>query len=175
MTGAEKDALARVPQVGHDLLIKIPRLETVARIVLYQNKNFDGTGFPSDDVKGDAIPVESRILRVLIALAQFEARKIPCFKALDQMRHQSGVYDVNILAAVERCFELTTTPDEMARNPLVLDFPELCSGHILFADIVTHQGILIVSAGTKITPLILERLRNFASLSGLRLPVMVQG
>ena len=108
LTGAEKDALARVPQVGHDLLIKIPRLETVARIVLYQNKNFDGTGFPSDDVKGDAIPVESRILRVLIALAQFEARKIPCFKALDQMRHQSGVYDVNILAAVERCFELTT-------------------------------------------------------------------
>ena len=30
-----------MPQVGHDLIVKIPRLETVARIVLYQNKHFD--------------------------------------------------------------------------------------------------------------------------------------
>jgi HD-GYP domain-containing protein (c-di-GMP phosphodiesterase class II) len=177
LTGAEKDAVARVPQVGHDLLIKIPRLEAVARIVLYQNKNFDGTGFPSDAVKSEEIPVEARILRALTDLAKLEARKIPRFKALDQLRQQPGHYDLKVLDAVARCFHLTpgSQPEAAAKSPVALDFPDLRPGHVLSANIVTKQDILIVGAGTKITPLILERLRNFASLSGLKLPIYVEG
>jgi response regulator RpfG family c-di-GMP phosphodiesterase len=177
LTGAEKDAVARVPQVGHDLLIKIPRLEAVARIVLYQNKNFDGTGFPSDAVKSEEIPVEARILRALTDLAKLEARKIPRFKALDQLRQQPGHYDLKVLDAVARCFHLTpgSQPEAAAKSSVALDFPDLRPGHVLSANIVTKQDILIVGAGTKITPLILERLRNFASLSGLKLPIYVEG
>lgn len=177
LSGAEKDAVARVPQVGHDLLSKIPRLEAVARIVLYQNKNHDGTGFPSDTIKGDEIPLEARIIRVLADLAQLEAKKIPRFKALEQLRQHTGVYDLTVLDAVARCFELATRgqPEAAVKSPVALDFPELRPGHVLSADIVTKQDILIVGAGTKITPLILERLRNFASISGLKLPIHVQG
>ncbi len=177
LTGPEKDAVARVPQVGHDLLSKIPRLEAVARIVLYQNKNYDGTGFPFDTIKGDEIPLEARIIRVLADLAQLEAKKIPQFKALEQLRQHTGVYDLTVLDAVARCFELATRgqPEAAVKSPVALDFPELRPGHVLSADIVTKQDILIVGAGTKITPLILERLRNFASISGLRLPIHVEG
>ena len=50
LAGAEADMVARIPQIGHDLLSHVPRLESAAAIVLYQNKNFDGTGFPSDKV-----------------------------------------------------------------------------------------------------------------------------
>ena len=177
LTGPEKDAVARVPQVGHDLLSKIPRLEAVARIVLYQNKNHDGTGFPSDTIKGDEIPLEARIIRVLADLAQLEAKKIPRFKALEQLRQHTGVYDLTVLDAVARCFELATRgqPEAAVKSPVALDFPELRPGHVLSADIVTKQDILIVGTGTKITPLILERLRNFASISGLKLPIHVQG
>lgn len=177
LTGAEKDAMARVPQVGHDLLSKIPRLEAVARIVLYQNKNYDGTGFPSDAVKGDEIPMEARIIRALTDLARLEAKKIPKFKALEQLRQQPGHYDLKVLDATARCFELETAtqPDVVVKSPVALDFPGLHAGHVLAADIMTVQNILIVGAGTKITPLILERLRNFASLSGLKLPIHVQG
>ncbi|NOS72371.1 MAG: response regulator [Verrucomicrobia bacterium] len=177
LTGAEKDAVARVPQVGHDLLSKIPRLEAVARIVLYQNKNFDGTGFPSDAVKGEEIPLEARILRALTDLAKLEARKIPRFKALEQLRQRHGNYDSRVLDAVATCFELTTgnQPEAAVKSPVALDFSELRAGHVLSANIVTKQDILIVGAGTKITPLILERLRNFASLSGLKLPIHVEG
>jgi len=177
LTGAEKDAMARVPQVGHDLLSKIPRLEAVARIILYQNKNYDGTGFPSDAVKGDEIPMEARIIRALTDLARLEAKKIPKFKALEQLRQQPGHYDLKVLDATARCFELETAtqPDVVVKSPVALDFPGLHAGHVLAADIMTVQNILIVGAGTKITPLILERLRNFASLSGLKLPIHVQG
>src|SRR5262249_9949077 len=39
--------------LGADLIGRIPRLGRVAKIILYQNKNYDGTGFPVDDVKKD--------------------------------------------------------------------------------------------------------------------------
>ena len=48
----EGHARARAP-TGSELLANIPRLEGVANIVLYQNKNFDGTGFPVDSTKGE--------------------------------------------------------------------------------------------------------------------------
>ncbi len=177
LTGAEKDAVARVPQVGHDLLIKIPRLESVARIVLYQNKNFDGAGFPADAVKGEEIPVEARILRTLADLAALEAKNVPQFKALEQMRQQPGAYDLKVIEAVVRCLTSAAEPQgaAAAKPPVALDFSELRVGHVLRGDIVTKDDIMIVVAGTKMTPLLLERLRNFSSLSGLKLPLYVEG
>lgn len=175
LSGAEKDAFARVPQVGHDLLSKIPRLEAVARIVLYQNKNFDGTGFPGDAVQGAEIPLESRIIRALADLAPLEAAQVPRFKALEQLRQRTGVYDPQVLEAVARCLQPEGASVKAVRPAVAVDLAELRSGQELAANIVTIQDILIVAAGTRITPLILERLRNFASLSGLKLPILVQG
>ena len=175
LTGAEKDALARIPQVGSDLLANIPRLQSVARIVLYQNKNFDGTGFPADSVKGEEIPIEARIIRVLADLANLEAKKSARFKGLELLREHKGFYDPQVMDAVGRHFELETRTAVVAHKaPLALEVPELYAGQVLTADIRTKQDVLIVAAGTKITPLMLERLRNFASLSGLKLPIYVE-
>lgn len=176
LTGAEKDIIARVPQVGHDLLSKIPRLETVARIVLYQNKNFDGTGFPADSVKGSEIPIESRIIRVLSDLAHLESKKSARFKGLEHLREQKGLYDPQVMETVGRYFELETqTTAATQKAPLAREVADLHAGQVLTADIRTTQDILIVGAGIKLTPLILERLRNFASLGGLKLPIYIEG
>src|SRR5690606_7721300 len=45
LTGPERDMLVRVPETGAKLLGNIPRLGPVSQIVLYQFKNYDGTGF----------------------------------------------------------------------------------------------------------------------------------
>lgn len=174
LSGAEKDALARVPQIGSDLLSKIPRLDAVARIVLFQNKNFDGTGFPNEPLKGVEIPVESRIIRALTDFTHLETKQISKFKALEQMRRQSELYDPTVLDAIARGNDLEVRLDPVTKAHLAVNFPDLRSGHILAAGITTKQDILIVAAGTRITPLILERLRNFASLSGLKLPIIVE-
>ncbi len=176
LTGGEKDAVARVAQVGSDLLTKIPRLESVARIVLYQNKNFDGTGFPADAVKGEEIPIESRLIRVLTDLAHLESKKSARFKGMEILREQKGLYDPRVMDVVARFFELEAQTNVTAETaPVALDVEALHAGHVLTADIRTVQDVLIVATGTKITPLILERLRNFASLQGLKLPIYVEG
>jgi response regulator RpfG family c-di-GMP phosphodiesterase len=173
ITGEERDVLNRVPQVSSDLLAKIPRLQGVARIVRYTGKHFDGTGFPFDDVKGPDLPLESRLIKALTDLAQQDNGKIPRFKVLEQMRAQPGVYDATVLDAIARHFELTAAP----ARPLVpraVSFSELRPGHLLAAEICTVDGVMVVSAGTKLTPLIMERLRNFASLSGLKEPIHIE-
>lgn len=175
LTGQEKDVLDRVPQVGCDLLANIPRLQAVSRIVLYRNKNYDGTGFPFDAITGEEIPIESRIIRVLADLASLETRKSAHYKGMEHLRERKGCYDPKVMEAVARFFELELPAHRQTeRPPLALEVMQLHSGNVLAADVRTKQDVMIIAAGTKITPLIMERLRNFASLGGLKLPIFVE-
>ncbi len=172
--GKEKDMVARVPEIGSNLLVNIPRLESVARIVLYQNKNFDGAGFPTDGVAGEDIPIGSRILRVLLDLLLMESPKISKFEALEKMKQCKGRYDPKVLEAVAACFDIYLTTDASNEAPaLVIAFKDLHIGHVLKADLTTTDGTLIVAAGTEISQTVMQKLRNFAELSGIKEPLQV--
>ena len=56
MSDSEAALIRRVPEVGYELISKIPRLGAVAEIVRYQDKSFDGSGRPKDSVAGSDIP-----------------------------------------------------------------------------------------------------------------------
>jgi response regulator RpfG family c-di-GMP phosphodiesterase len=43
LTRTEKEVIEHAPKTGADLLVNIPRLESVARMVLYQQKHYDGS------------------------------------------------------------------------------------------------------------------------------------
>ena len=51
------------PQVGYDLLKKVPALEGAAEIVLASHEAFDGSGYPHR-LQGEEIPIGARILAV---------------------------------------------------------------------------------------------------------------
>ena len=170
----EQEILIRVPQVGSDLLANIPRLESVARIVLYQNKRFDGAGFPLDALKGEEIPLGSRIIKVLADLIQLESKKIPKSKALEKMQYQTGWYDPRVLEAVIRAFHLAiTSPVIECPNARAVPFVELNPGQLLMSDVTTKDDALVVTAGTRVSALMLGRLKNFAALRGLKEPIYV--
>ena len=175
LTGAEKDMITRVPEVGGELLENIPRLEAVARIVRYQDKHFDGSGFPRHPLNGEAIPLESRIIKVLTDLIQLESAKTPKEKGIIQLRSREGWYDPKVLDAAARCFEpAPAAPDIAERAVVAIPFAALRSGQLLRADVRTNDGILIVTAGTPVSPLLLARLKNFAAVSRLKQPIYVE-
>jgi putative nucleotidyltransferase with HDIG domain len=60
---AEWEIIRTHPQVGYDLLRKIPSLHGVAEIVLASHEAFDGSGYPRG-LEGEAIPIGARILAV---------------------------------------------------------------------------------------------------------------
>ncbi len=175
LTQAEKDVLNRIPEIGANLLANIPRLEAVARIVLYQSKNYDGSGFPADSVVGDEIPIGSRILKVLSEMMELESSGLSKAKALEQMQTRTGRYDPQVLDSTFACFDIyLSAPTAVKVAIKAIPLKELTIGHILSSNVATKDGVLIVCAGTKVSQMALEKLRNFNELQGIKEPIHVQ-
>lgn len=173
LTAVEQDMLQRIPEVGGMLLANVPRLEGVGRTVLYINKHFDGGGFPCDSVKGDALPLGSRMLRLLSDLAALESRGMPRLAALVDLRNREGRYDPAVVDAAMACL---TKQVAKSTTPVIRDarIDQLRPGQILRSDIVTIDGQRLVSAGYTITAPMLERMTNFARITKLIEPVRVE-
>jgi putative nucleotidyltransferase with HDIG domain len=63
LNDAEWDVMRTHPQVGYDLVRKLPHLERAADIVLAHHEAFDGSGYPNR-LKGNDIPLGARILTI---------------------------------------------------------------------------------------------------------------
>ncbi len=168
----EQETLASVPAIGEQLLKQIPRLENVARIVLYQGKHYDGNGLPIDAVAGKEIPMGARILKVANDFIELRPSNKSHLQALKQMRNREGWYDPLVLAAAA-----TVAKSQWGRSgpgkavPYALK--ELKAGLILAADITTLEGRKLVAAGAEITGALLIRLNKFADVKGVKEPIEV--
>jgi len=176
LDGNEQKMLVRVPEVGKELLAKIPRLEAVAEIVLYQNKRFDGSGFPQDAIAGKDIPLKARVLKVLGDLVQAESLEIPRMKTLYLMQcTRHGWYDPDVLNAVNACLG-GPIPAQMTANWPTRSVPvsELQAGQLLMSDLQTGDGLLLLSAGHAISAPLLARIQNIAQISKIQEPILVK-
>ena len=170
LTPDEKALVARVPEVGARLLDNIPRLEAVARMVRYQHKNFDGSGLPADALAGPDIPFGARLLKVVADLKALEATNKPKDMAMLVMQQRAGWYDPAVLQAVSVSLEIYLPATEV----LSVSVDDLQPGYLILSDVKSLDNLLIVGAGTTVSHLLLERLRNFASLAGVREPITVR-
>ncbi|PTY07157.1 hypothetical protein DB347_07545 [Opitutaceae bacterium EW11] len=171
----EQAVIDRAPQVGYELLAKIPRLEGVAKSVLYLNKRYDGTGFPDDAIARDAIPFGARVLRILRDRALLENDGVVKGKALAEMQRRAGTYDPRLLEKCFLCF-----PDFMA-NAIEAGTPvrsvtvsDLKPGDVLVSDVRTVSGVLLVSAGNRLADTLIKRLKNYAGFHDVKEPLYVQ-
>jgi response regulator RpfG family c-di-GMP phosphodiesterase len=175
LTPPEQSLLERLPEIGNTLLAHIPRLESVAAIVRYQHKQYDGTGFPADHVAGEDIPIGARILKVLHDLAMRESQTGDKAQALTAMKERAGAYDPRVLDSAFACFDVYLQKSS-ASQPIIRPHAlrDLSVGQILAANVETTEGILVVSAGTELTTMVLHRLRNFAELNPVKEPSYLQ-
>ena len=85
------------------------------------------------------------------------------------MRERVGCYDLQLLDSVAGVL------GEGTPKPTVgIAFKDLKPGHVLVSHVVTKQNLLIIAAGNRVSPTLLERLRNFAALSGVKEPIYVE-
>jgi response regulator RpfG family c-di-GMP phosphodiesterase len=174
LSAEEHDMVAGVPRTGADLLSRIPRLEQVSRNVLYQAKHFDGSGFPAEALAGEEIPLGARILKVLSDLVALERRGHSRFKALVELRARKGWYDPRVLDSVFACFDVCLAGSESVQaETRQVEWKHLQTGQVLISKIETLDGILIAGAGTPVTPMLLEKVRNFSALNGIKEPIQV--
>lgn len=176
LTAVETEIVQRYPASGRTLIAKIPRLEKVADIVHYQNKNYDGSGFPNDSVKGEQIPYGARVLKVLIDLAEIELRGIGRQEALAAMNNSQARYDPKIFQVALRFFGYAPGNGNAVRRPVATPVlaKELRTGYVLASNVETADGTKLMAPGFTITETLLERINNFGALSGIREPILVE-
>jgi response regulator RpfG family c-di-GMP phosphodiesterase len=175
LTPQEAAIVRRVPRTGHDLVASIPRLSGVAQIVLYQNKHFDGGGFPADDLLGEGIPIGARLLKILIDRISLEADGIVKERAHQTMKARSGVYDPRLLELSFACFQSFLVSALSADAPVrALSVGLLQTGQVVVSDIQTPSGLILVTAGNRLTDMTIQRLRNHCELNDVSEPVLVQ-
>ncbi len=174
LSGPEQDLMDEVPELGARLLQNIPRLESVAEIVRYQCKHFDGTGHPRDQVAGEEIPLGARVLKVLADWVELESRSLPRALAVEELRIRAGWYDPRVREAALAAFDVPAFGPDLAQRPgRMIKASELQLGQMLLANVETLDGMMIIAAGNVIYDTVLQKIRNFATLSGLKEPIRI--
>ncbi len=171
----EAEILRHTPEVGSNLVAAIPRFSAVAQMILYQAKDFTGTGIPADAVAGAEIPLGGRMLRILNDRLTLELEGIVKQNALIAMRERRGSYDPVL---VEKCFECFPT---FLSNALSSEVPvvyrhleQLVPGQILVSEIKLANNVILVAAGERLSKMIIQRIQNAATLGQIKGPWPVQ-
>ncbi|MFH0900175.1 MAG: HD domain-containing phosphohydrolase [Pseudomonadota bacterium] len=179
----EQTLVARLPEVALQILARIPRLDSIREILRYQDKGFDGSGRPQDEVRGEKIPVGARILRLALDLDTLEAQGLPLAKAVETLKTRAGTYDPALLRALEvrpgaaQSAEMSmsaagaaaaaTATAEPIEEIKAVPIAALAAGMVLHEDLLNRDGKLLVARGHRITESSIDRISNFAAKAGV--------
>jgi len=175
LSKVEERLVAQLPEASARLLANIPRLEGVARIIRHQHSRYDGTGGAAPSpLKGEALPLGSRLLKILADLAHLQATDVSRTAALDQMQSRFGCYDPAMLNAVRQFYGLNVRQRDSESSDLLISLCDLAPGMVLSANVETKDGTLILCTGHQLTEFTLEKVKNFALVSGIKEPLQVE-
>ena len=141
----EQELMRRHPIYGASILEPSTALRPLVPIVLHHHENFDGSGYP-DGLKGDEIPIGSRIMIVADAYEAMTSdriyrKAIGHERAMEQLNHYKATqFDPKIVRALEQvvqkkgasAFEVSDLPPinyetladvrkRLAREPVIRD------------------------------------------------------
>lgn len=168
LAAPEREIYQQHPRIAYDLLVHIPRLEHVAEIVGYQDKLYNGQGFPIDYRSGDDIPLGSRILKVALDWDMLLRPEVSEDLAMANLLDRPGWYDPNVLRALQRVLKIDAT-----YVAVTMRVNDLVDGMILAEDVRSMAHTLLCARGQEVTPAIRLRLRNYVVNVGFRSPVKV--
>lgn len=172
----EQEVVDQAPSSARELIRNIPRLNDVAEAVYYQNRGYDGSGFPADGERGKDIPVMARVIRLLKDLAKVCDSDMVTEEAFAALRKNNAVYDPALFttassvlldntgeAGTKTVYEVVSVP------PLLLK-----EGDMLEQDLHSTSGNLILSTGHKLSGPMIQKISQIHKLSGIVEPISVR-
>ncbi|MBP9838456.1 MAG: response regulator [Proteobacteria bacterium] len=172
LNAEELSVVESLPRLSKNILKNIPRLINVSEIVYYQNKNFDGTGFPHNSAHGEDIPWGARLIKIFKDLEERESCGQSREAAISEMLKSPAHYDQTIFAKLIEYFE---NKGEVCGvlNKLFSRPEELREGQKILTDIITLDGVVLVAAGTALTHDSLKIIKNHHQLFGIQQPILI--
>ncbi|MCS6275654.1 MAG: response regulator [Opitutus sp.] len=179
LSAAETKLVERVPEFSSRLLQRIPRLEAVTQAVLYQDKHFNGAGYPENKIAGAAIPLEARVLHAIKALLTIVRKGTSPTEAISLLKQGPERYEPAVVLALYasvKVFEAAAKPvtTNGLTAPSAVSLAKLEAGMTLRANVTTPNGLILLTAGTRLTEAHLQRLQNFAEINGVTEPIAIE-
>lgn len=176
MSGDEFGLWRRHPIKGEQALMALEELQGVAAIIRAHHERFDGTGYP-DALSGMTIPLGARILAVVneydgllsgmltgTRMSETDARQF-ILKSRGK-RYDPAVVDVFLGAAGG------AAPVEVKDIELVSR--ELRPGMVLADNVVSKDGVVLLTAGYALTEHLIHQLREYENAENYKLTFHVQ-
>jgi response regulator RpfG family c-di-GMP phosphodiesterase len=159
LTEDEVEMSRRVPGISRDLVAAIPRLEAVAESIGQYPCRYDGDGAAPDSPRGSDLSLAARVLRVAVDFDAGMTQRPSVQATIAALQADTGAYDPAVLDALARCHAITDVPGP----PREISTEELTPGQVIFDDVLTSDGVLLISRGTEVTDPLILRLENYVA------------
>lgn len=160
----EKDVFRQHPIQGEAVLSGMTGLKTVAKIVRSHTEYINGKGFP-DRLLDKVIPIGSRIISVTSDFQKLESNLLveeitSPEEAINYLKENSGkLYDARIIELFLQYYEENL---QNYRSPLSqLPLKKLQEGMILGENLVSANGLLLLTKDTPINQEHMEQLKTY--------------
>lgn len=155
LNSEERRLVEEHPTIGHRLVSAIPKLESVADLILQHRKPL-----------AEGPSLAAKVLRVADDF-QTLRRKSPSRSPIETMQ-ESGEHDPTVVSALESLL----ASESRVREATVAQLQE---GMVLESHIVNDRGDILIAKGSEIHCAMLEKLKLFSrSEQGIREPIVVR-
>lgn len=170
LTAAEVNLYQRHPQIGHDLIAKIPRMQTVAEIIAHQTRTINHEIVAVSPLANqETVRIGAHILKVVFDFDKLLLDGHFPHSACHELADRTGVYDPLVLNALRDLIE-NEADDYVTRLIFVVD---LKPGMILSEPLFSTRDALLLPAGQEITISLILRLKSFAEAGFIKTRIVV--
>jgi response regulator RpfG family c-di-GMP phosphodiesterase len=167
----EAEMADRVPGISRDLVATIPRLEEVAEAIGYHRARYDGRGSAPRVPHGEDLPLAARVLRLAVDFDAGMSQRPSVQATISALQADAGAYDPRVLDALIACHDVPPT----GAAPQDVDVLDLEPGMVVFDDVLTTEGVLLLSRGTVVTDALVQRLENYVRQDRVGRQIRVEG
>jgi len=157
------------PEVGRDLISRIPRLEVVAEIIAHQEMKFTKIGSLDDLQCGTPVPQGARILKLALDFDKLIEAKLSRAEAYKEIERRADWYEPSVVEALHKIIAGT----QILYDAAYVKVSELTLDMMLAADVMSVTGEVLIVQGQEVTLSLRLRLENFLLTGGIEEPIKV--
>lgn len=174
LTSEERAEVVKHPVLGQATLMALEQLKEAAKLIRSHHERFDGIGYP-DGLIGTAIPLGARILALAndydaLQIGTLASKRMSAAEAGSFIEGERGKrYDPKVVNAFLSVMGMDTDPGPgLAVKP-----GQLTPGMVLARDIVTHDGVMLLSKEFMLDENLITQIQNFAKTDSVPLTIFI--